>query len=231
MANVAKTIQSRSWTFVLYPESCPEDWESKLVGVPFLRSPLHDKDVNPDNTPKKPHWHIMVSFPNQKTLNQMQALCNELHAPSPQIVKDTRAMARYFLHLDNPEKAQYQKQDMLVGGGFDLENALKLSRSEEELEEREFVRNLLDKINEFNIVEFEDLLVYVMQECPENYRYFKMNSFVLANVVKSRRHRIERQRELDAQGRHLAYNPDQRSSAFARSPNQADANAEPTPAP
>ena len=49
-ANVVKTIQSRSWTFVLYPESCPEDWQEKLLGVPFLRSPLHDKDVNPDGT-------------------------------------------------------------------------------------------------------------------------------------------------------------------------------------
>lgn len=205
MANITKTIQSRSWTFVLYPESCPEDWQEKLVGVPFLRSPLHDKDVNPDGTPKKPHWHVLVSFPNQKTLNQIQALCVSLRAPSPQVVKDTRAMARYFLHLDNPEKAQYEKQDMLVGGGFDLENALKLSKSEEEKEERDFVCFLLNKIQEFNIVEFEELLLFVMSECPENYRYFKTNSFVLANVVKSRRHRIERELSLQ-QGRQPADN-------------------------
>lgn len=192
-ANVVKTIQSRSWTFVLYPESCPEDWQEKLLGVPFLRSPLHDKDVNPDGTLKKPHWHVLVSFPNQKTLNQMQALCNDLRAPSPQVVKDVRAMARYFLHLDNPEKAQYDKVDMLVGGGFDLENALKLSRSEEEKEEKEFVCYLLNKINEYNIIEFEDLVCFVMQECPDNYRYFKLNSFILANVVKSRRHRQQQQ--------------------------------------
>lgn len=196
--NIAKTIQSRSWTFVLYPDSCPEDWQEKLVGVPFLRSPLHDKDLNPDGTPKKAHWHVLISFPNQKTLNQIQALCNALNAPSPQVVKDTRAMARYFLHLDNPEKAQYDKLDMLVGGGFDLENALKLSKSEEEKEEREFVCYLLNMIQEHNIVEFEDLVLFVMSECPENYRYFKTNSFVLANVVKSRRHRQDRERELSA---------------------------------
>lgn len=132
----------------------------------------------------------------------MQALCRELNAPSPQIVKDTRAMARYFLHLDNPEKAQYKKEDMLVGGGFDLENALKLSRSEEEAEEREFVATILNKINEYNIIEFEDLVWLVMQEYSEQYRYFKLNSFVLANVVKSRRHRIEREQSLQNASQH-----------------------------
>ena len=147
--------------------------------------------LTPDNTLKKAHWHVLVSFPNQKTLKQMQELCASLNAPSPQVVKDSRAMARYFLHLDNPEKAQYDKSDMLVGGGFDLDNALKLSKSEEEQEEREFIRLMLDKIEEFNIVEFEDLLRFVMQEYPENYKLFKNNSFVLANVVKSRRHRQE----------------------------------------
>lgn len=199
MANITN-IQGRSWTFVLYPESCPENWQEILVGIPFVRSPLHDKDVNADGSPKKPHWHVLVSFANPRRLEYMQGLVKSLNAPSPQLCRDTRAMVRYFLHLDNPEKAQYQKQDILVGGGFDLENALKLSRTEEEQEEREFIRNLLDKINEFDIIEFEDLLVYVMQECPENYRYFKTNSFVLANVVKSRRHRYERQREQSSNG-------------------------------
>jgi len=111
-------------------------------------------------------------------------------------------MARYFLHLDNPEKAQYKKEDMLVGGGFDLENALKLSRSEEEAEEREFVSTILNKINEYNIIEFEDLVWLVMQEYSEQYRYFKLNSFVLANVVKSRRHRIEREQSLQNASQH-----------------------------
>lgn len=203
MANIVKTIQGRSWSFVLYPESCPQDWQEKLVGVAFLRSPLHDKDVNPDGTPKKPHWHVLVSFANPRRLEYMQGLARSLNAPSPVLCRDTRAMARYFLHMDNPEKAQYKKEDMLVGGGFDLENALKLSKSEEEAEEREFVATILNKINEYNIIEFEDLVWLVMQEYSEQYRYFKLNSFVLANVVKSRRHRIEREQSLQ-QGRQHA---------------------------
>lgn len=60
--------KARYFTFLLYPESVPDDWQEKLaeIGQPLAISPLHDKDLNADGTLKKPHWHIMVllqSFP------------------------------------------------------------------------------------------------------------------------------------------------------------------------
>ena len=193
MSNVVKVLQARSWTFVLYPDSRPENWQEILQDVSWVMSPLHDSDINPDNTPKKPHWHLLVSFANPRRLEYMQTLAKALNAPSPQMCRDTRAMVRYFLHLDNPEKAQYKREDILCGGGFDLEDALKLSRSEEEKAEREFVALILGKIEEFDIIEFEDLVNLVMQEHPEEYRFFKSSSFILSKVVSSRRHRRELQ--------------------------------------
>lgn len=40
--------KARYFTFLLYPESIPEDWELKLelLGVPIAVSPLHDKDLS-----------------------------------------------------------------------------------------------------------------------------------------------------------------------------------------
>ena len=40
--------KARYFTFLLYPESIPEDWEMKLelIGVPIAVSPLHDKDLS-----------------------------------------------------------------------------------------------------------------------------------------------------------------------------------------
>lgn len=39
--------KARYFTFLLYPESIPEDWEMKLesIGLPIAISPLHDKDL------------------------------------------------------------------------------------------------------------------------------------------------------------------------------------------
>jgi len=187
MSNVTKRY--RSWTFVLYPESCPADWEETLIGVPFVRSPLHDMDANADGSPKKPHWHVLVSFDSMKSYEQIKELTDALNAPSPQSCKDSRALCRYFLHLDNPEKAQYRREDLLVGGGFDIDNALKLSKSAEDAEERTFVQRIRDVIQEHNMVEFEDVFDYVMQELPEQYHLFKQNSFIIVQVIKSKRHR------------------------------------------
>ncbi|MBB6424301.1 Rep family protein, partial [Jeotgalicoccus coquinae] len=40
--------KARYFTFLLYPESIPEDWETKLelMGVPIAISPLHDRDLS-----------------------------------------------------------------------------------------------------------------------------------------------------------------------------------------
>ena len=40
------TDKARYFTFLLYPESIPENWEMQLelIGIPMAISPLHDKD-------------------------------------------------------------------------------------------------------------------------------------------------------------------------------------------
>ena len=48
--------KARYFTFLLYPDSIPEDWELRLelIGVPMAISPLHDKDLSDveDNSTK-----------------------------------------------------------------------------------------------------------------------------------------------------------------------------------
>ena len=55
-----KNVKKRAWGGVIYPESLPENWLEILQnsGLQIAISPLHDKDINPDGTIKKPHYHI-----------------------------------------------------------------------------------------------------------------------------------------------------------------------------
>ena len=117
--------RKRNWVFVLYPESAPKNWREQLrdMLVPGFISPLHDKDVNADGTPKKPHWHVILTFKGLKSYEQVKAITDKLNAPAPQVCKDTRAYARYLCHLDNPEKAQYEPAQVENMCGTDyLEN-------------------------------------------------------------------------------------------------------------
>ena len=96
----------RHWTIVVYPDSAPADWRDRLNGLQWVESPLHDKDVNPDRTSKKPHWHILIFFEGKKSYEQIKKIADLINGASPQYVQNLTGMLRYFAHLDNPEKAQ-----------------------------------------------------------------------------------------------------------------------------
>lgn len=111
MANItkasAKDNRSRTWAFVAYPESMPENWREILdaLSVPWACSPLHDKDINETTGEvKKPHRHFVMSFPGKKSYEQIKEITDKLNAPVPQKCLSIRGAVRYFLHLDNPEK-------------------------------------------------------------------------------------------------------------------------------
>ena len=39
------------------------------TGLQCAISPLHDKDMNPDNTPKKPHYHVILTYSGPTSYN------------------------------------------------------------------------------------------------------------------------------------------------------------------
>ncbi|WP_217492410.1 Rep family protein, partial [Lysinibacillus xylanilyticus] len=81
-----KDERTKTWTFVIYPESAPENWR-EIIGeehTPWVESPLHDKDVNADGEVKKPHWHVLMMYNSKKSFNQIKRLTDELNAPIPQ---------------------------------------------------------------------------------------------------------------------------------------------------
>lgn len=121
----------RSWTFVCYPESAPADWIKQLNDrhLQFAVSPLHDADLNADDSEKKPHWHVFVTYPGKKSYDQVleisKGICN---GTIPQSVDNPIGLIRYFIHLDNPEKYQYSRDDIRVFGGLDIDDYFKVSK-------------------------------------------------------------------------------------------------------
>lgn len=111
-------LKGRHFAFVVYPESAPKDWieQLKQTGLAFVVSPLHDKDVNADDTPKKAHYHVIVSWGNNTTYKAAKGLCSMLNCPIPQMLKKCNGMYRYLTHKDNPDKYQYTEQPKCYNG-------------------------------------------------------------------------------------------------------------------
>ena len=151
-------LKKRNWAFVLYPESAPKDWVEilKLKGLSCAISPLHDKDINPTGEPKKPHFHIIVSFSGPTTFNVVKEITDELNATIPIPLESVRGMYRYLTHKDNPEKYQYLESNILLLNNFDPTTVLN------NFEVFTFIKEIQLLIIENDIVEYSDLLDYLL---------------------------------------------------------------------
>lgn len=161
-----KDGRSRNWAFVAYPDSLPTNWLSVLddMHISALVSPLHDKDINADGTPKKPHYHILVMFEGNKTFQQVKDLCsNLLNATIPISIQSSKAYARYLIHMDNPEKVQYKRTEIKSFGGADVDRLLCSTVGNR----HECLREMRKYIREHQIYSFSDFLDYCDDNRPD----------------------------------------------------------------
>lgn len=113
--------KARHFAFIVYEESAPANWRDQMdaTGLPWACSPHHDSDTNPDGSPKKPHYHCIVSYPNTTTYNAVATSIRAItHGPYPQIIKSVSGAYAYFTHKWNPEKYQYDSKDIQVRNGW-----------------------------------------------------------------------------------------------------------------
>lgn len=185
----ARDNRARTWCAVVYPDSAPENWRDLLdeQHIPWAESPLHEFDVNPTGEVKKAHWHIVLSFDGKKSYEQVCEILAPIRCPVPQRAHDIRGAVRYFVHLDNPEKYQYNRSEIVSHGGFDVSAALQPSASER----YDMIAEMVQYCHDNGIVEFQDLLDYALRERRQDWFPLLCDScaFVMQQYIKSQRHR------------------------------------------
>lgn len=183
--------RTRNWTFVVYPESAPENWKDILDAehIQWIESPLHDRDLNPDGEAKKAHWHVVVLFAGKKSFSQVKELTDSLHSPIPQKVANAKGVIRYMAHMDNPEKFQYKPSEIIGHGGVDVAEYLKPSSSSR----YHLIGEMIDFVRENNIVEMKDLLYYARSERFDD--WFPLlcdnSAYIMNSLIKSNRHAMQ----------------------------------------
>lgn len=180
--------RARNWTFIVYPDSAPINWRNIIddLHIEWVESPLHDKDCNPDGDIKKAHYHILVLYSGNKSFDQVSELSGLINATIPQICHDIKGLTRYMAHLDNPEKYQYSVSDIVSHGGVDLSEILKPSSAQR----KNLIKEMSVWIRENNIVEYEDIYYYAMDNREDWFDVLINNGSIPINfLLKSRRHR------------------------------------------
>lgn len=153
--------RGRNWTIIVYPDSAPDDWRDLLdkYHIPWIESPLHDKDTNPDGTVKKAHWHVLLLFDGNKSYQQVKDITANLNTVNPQRVESARGMVRYMVHLDNPEKYQYDVKDIKAHGGADIDTLMKPTATNR----LQTLKEIITYIHDNQVTNFMDLLMYAIQ--------------------------------------------------------------------
>lgn len=184
---VAK-FRAKNYTMVLYPDDLPENWRDILAEtmLNFVISPFHDKDINPDGTPKKPHYHALVNASgNWIAMNTLVELGQKLKGiAEPQKCSNPQGMVRYFTHMDNPEKAQYNQADIQVIGRYDISEFFKPTAGED----RDTRRQIIAFILQNGITELIDLVVYCIENNEAWDDYIARNTIYINGILKSMRH-------------------------------------------
>lgn len=120
-----KPRRIRNVATIVYLDSVVPEYIENLRSqhVRALLSPVHDQDFNEDGTPKKPHRHLMLMFDGVQTEEQiLEVLVHVLGencSKHLEVIKSVRGYARYLIHMDDPDKAQYAAADVIAIAGVD----------------------------------------------------------------------------------------------------------------
>lgn len=161
--------------------TAPDDWVEQLrqTGLAFCVSPLHYRDINPDGMPKKPHWHVIVSWGNTTTYRSARALCDMLKSPRPKLLHNVTGAYRYHKHLDNPEKFQYAGNNTFHNGWTPPLDSSEVTRIKREIK---------DIVLQEDVREYAELLIVCEGKGQEYFDVAVNNTIYCERLCASYRH-------------------------------------------
>lgn len=162
--------KARYFTFLLYPESIPNDWidNLELIGVPIAISPLHDKDLSDveGQKYKKEHYHVIYVSKNPVTAEsvrlKVKRSLGDKSVAMVQIV--STSMENMYLYLTHESKDaiaknkhKYSKADIRLLNNFDIDRYITLDVEDKD----DMLNDVCDLIDDHNLANMRELRRFV----------------------------------------------------------------------
>ena len=173
MSNENQKPKGTQFTFLLYPENLPDDWETRLreLDIPMAISPLHNKDIdNEMGGFKKPHYHGIAMYKNPITRDGMTKRLNRALAhdgckncvPKVQfLVKGIKSTYLYLTHESESAKEEgkhvYDSSEIKLLNNFDISRYVVLDVHEKE----ELLQELIELIYNNGLTNVFQLIGYL----------------------------------------------------------------------
>lgn len=182
------TDKARYFTFLLYPESIPDDWKMQLemIGIPMAISPLHDRDKSnvEGQEYKKAHYHVIYVAANPVTTHSVRkriqrALGNESVAKVQVIKQSVENMYLYLTHESKDaiakNKYKYNKKDIKLLNNFDIDRYVVLDVEDKD----EMLNDVCDMIDEHGLANIRELRRFIKERGTE----YNLPSMKIINSV------------------------------------------------
>lgn len=196
--------KARYFTFLLYPESIPEDWIERLelLNVPIAISPLHDldeketKELSPEEQKivqgggkvyKKPHYHVIYVARNPVTAESVRikikrCLGNKSVAIVKIIVTSIENTYLYLTHESKDAIAKnkhiYSEKGICLLNNFDIDRYVTLDIETKD----EMLNEVCDLIDDHDIANMRELRRFVKAHGSE---YNLPSMKVINSVLRS----------------------------------------------
>lgn len=183
--------KNRVWAGIVYPESLPQDWSERMMlsGLAIAVSPLHDKDKKTDGTDKKPHYHVIAAWSGPTTYAVAAKFFRQFRGTIPIGLQAPRGYYRYFTHADCPNKAQYDKADILHFNGFSPSDFLDLTKAEVNEIKRRLQRLCLEQ----GFRGYSELMDYLLFNGePDEYDIASTQTMFFSHYLRDKQYLAER---------------------------------------
>lgn len=199
--------KSKYWGALSWHDSEPQDiFERAKKSNIECCCILHDKDFNELATPvdysgtvletghhKKTHRHWIFVFPNTTTANHANNIILEITNGSlPIAISNIKGAYAYLTHKHDPEKYQYQKEDIIYFNGFVPENYINLGAGEED----EALKAIENIIEDKDIDEYCILVKYLRETNNDLARFLTTHTIHINAYLRSK-HQSKRQAKRD----------------------------------
>ena len=194
--------KSKYFCAILYPESTTYDTEKVIKALAmehltFAVSPLHDKDLADDGSLKKGHFHLLLSYPSATTLKNIRGWFNACGLPesdlhSVRVCASGVGYYRYLTHKDNPEKSQYDDNDIRI---FNDPDELFKKFSKTVSDKTDDLIRIFNIVDELDTISFHSLVKYLMLNERDLFRLLTSSS-ALAICVKEYQRSLEYDKKL-----------------------------------
>jgi len=189
--------KSKYFCAILYPDSSSYNTDKIILAMAeehltFAVSPIHDRDVDINGSPKKRHYHLLLAYSSATTLNNIRAWLNACGMPESEL-HSVRVCAsgvgyfRYLTHKDNPEKTQYDVNDIRV---FNDSDELFKKFSKTASEKIDDLVRIFQIVDELNTISFHKLIQYLMLNERDLFKLLTSSS-ALAICVKEYQRSLE----------------------------------------